>query len=226
MPVFVDGAQYDDVAQGSVGDCYYLAALASVADTDPYLIEQMVAPLGDGTYAVRFYRGGCEVYLRIDADLPVSYGTNLAYAKFGPDGELWVPLVEKAYAYFRYGQNSYASIHGGWMGPVYREVTNASAQYYWVAGSSEALLDYLASALAEGHPVTLGSYSNAPTPVVGSHAYMVKSVEITESGGFVTVYNPWGMDGRYWDANFYDGLLTISLDQVRQCFSAAVVSFA
>ena len=225
-PVFVDGAQYDDVDQGMVGDCYYLAALSSLADTDPHIVEQMITSLGDGTYAVRFHRNGNEVYLRLDADLPVTYYGSLAYARINSDGELWVPIVEKAYAYFRYSANSYASISGGWMSTVYREITNTSTLTRWTGGSTGYLYQLLSSSLASGHAVTAGSYSRPQTPIVGSHAYVVKSVETIGADQFVTVYNPWGVDGRSWDDNYYDGLLTISIDQVQSSFSAVVVSLA
>lgn len=221
-PLFVDGPQYDDVAQGAVGDCYYLATLASIADTDPNVIQQMVAPLGDGTFAVRFYSGGSEVYLRLDADLPVS-GANPAYAKLGMDGELWVPIVEKAYAYFRYGQNSYASISGGWMSTVYNQIANCSSPWRYATGTATDLYAYLASNLSAGHPITMGSYSNASGPIVGSHAYMVKSVETVNGTSYVTVYNPWGYDGRTWDSSPSDGLVTLSIAQVQQYFQAVVV---
>jgi len=225
-PVFVDGPEYDDIVQGSVGDCYYLAALASLAETDPSIIEQMIAPLGDGTYAVRFYNGGEEIYLRIDADLPVSSSSHLVYAKTGPDDELWVPLLEKAYAYFRYGQNSYASINGGWMSTVYHQVTGQASRFLWMQGSEESLYNYLAESLAEGHAVTVGSYYDSPSPIVGSHAYVIKSVEIVDGQRYVTVFNPWGTDGRAWDSNYSDGLLRISVSQVQQSFSAAVICMA
>jgi hypothetical protein len=221
-PLFVDGPQYDDIAQGAVGDCYYLAALASLADTDPNIIQQMVAPMGDGTFAVRFYSGGSEVYLRLDADLPAS-GSSPAYAKLGKDGELWVPIVEKAYAYFRYGQNSYSSISGGWMSAVYTQVANCASPWRYTTGTAADLYNYIASNLAGGHPVTMGSYSNASGPIVGGHAYMVKSVATSESGSYVTVYNPWGYDGRTWDSTPSDGLLTLSIAQVQQYFQAVAV---
>ncbi|MFB3890516.1 MAG: C2 family cysteine protease, partial [Phycisphaerae bacterium] len=121
-PLFANGPQYNDIRQGYLGDCYLLASLSSLATTDPMIINQMITSLGDGTYAVRFYRGGQEVYLRLDGDLPVN-GSSLAYAQLSPQGETWVALVEKAYAYFRTGANSYPSIEGGWMGTVYNEVT-------------------------------------------------------------------------------------------------------
>jgi len=225
--LFTDGPELDDIDQGSVGDCYFLAAIGSLAQTDPDIIEQMVTPLGDGTYAVRFYRYGVASYVRVDADLPVSYGESLVYAKFTPDGEMWVPLLEKAYAYFRKGENSYSSLSMGWMSDVYKEATNVTAGFLWTGSSTAAsLYQYLDSALSAGHATSLGSYSSAAAPIVGSHAYVVQSVQTVNEQMYVTVYNPWGVDGRSWDSNYYDGLLTISIDQVIQCFSAVSVSMA
>ncbi|MDY6913592.1 MAG: C2 family cysteine protease [Planctomycetota bacterium] len=225
-PLFADGPQYSDINQGAVGDCYYLAALASLADTDADLVQQMITPLGDGTYAMRYYRGGEEVFLRLDADLPVNSGGYLAYADFSDTGEIWVPLMEKAYAYFRTGDNSYASISGGWMEPVYEEVTGVDAQSRSLYGSAHSIYNYLNSQLNSGHAVTMGSWWDASSPVVGSHAYMVKSVESLGGELYVTVYNPWGVDGRSWDSNYRDGLLTLSMDMVQDAFMAITVSTA
>ncbi|MHC4716393.1 MAG: C2 family cysteine protease, partial [Planctomycetota bacterium] len=225
-PLFVDGAQYDDIAQGSIGDCYYLASLASVADSDPDFVEQMIAPLGDGTFAVRFYRSGKEVYLRLDGDLPVRSTGSLAYAGFGNDGELWVPLMEKAYAFFRYEKNSYESIHGGWMGTVYEEMTNLPSGFKMTNESADSVWRFMSRALAGGHAVSAGSYYNASGPIVGSHAYSVRSIEQTDEGRFVTVYNPWGVDGRSYDANYSDGMIRLNMYQFQEYFIAVVTCAA
>ena len=222
-PLFVDGPEYNDVRQGSVGDCYFLASLASLADTDPGTIRQMIAPMGDGTFAVRYYRNGQPVYLRIDAELPGG-SFSPRYAKLTPDGELWVALAEKAYAQFRYGDNSYASISGGWMDIVYREVTGGATTRLWPTSSSVATS--IAGHLAAGHAVTLASKSSPPGPIVGLHAYMVKSVEINAGTTYVTVYNPWGVDGKPYDSNAGDGLLQLTLADFRANFSTVVVSLA
>ncbi len=223
IKLFVDGAQYDDVAQGSVGDCYYLATLASLADTDPQIIGQMITSLGDGTYAMRFYRNGSEVYLRLDADLPYYGSSSLVYAKTGQDNELWVPLAEKAYAFFRYGQNSYASISGGWMSTTNREITGESSVWQYTSGSTTTLANNIRSALDAGHALTLGSYSNASSPVVGGHAYVIMSID---ENNYVTVYNPWGVDGRSWDSNYGDGLLRLSINQIQNNYLAVITSMA
>ena len=225
-PLFVDGPEYNDITQGSVGDCYYLAALSSMADTDPNIVRQMVTSLGDGTYAVRFYRNSQEVYLRLDADLPVYSGTSLSYAKLSPDGEIWVAMLEKAYAHFRYDQNTYASISGGWMSTVYREMTNRSTTTRWSGGDAGDLANFIKSSLDNGHAATLGSYGSSPSPIVGSHAYVIKSIEGSGASAIVTVYNPWGVDGRSYDSNYGDGLLRLNMTQMQACFSAVVTSSA
>src|SRR5688572_11579109 len=71
QPLFAPtGPTQDDVDQGSLGDCYFLAPLAAIAKTNPDRIRQSVVELGDRTYAVRFHSGGTEQYVRVDADLP------------------------------------------------------------------------------------------------------------------------------------------------------------
>lgn len=219
--LFADGPQFTDIEQGSLGDCYYLASLASLADADPDVILEMIAPLGDGTYAVRFYRGGDEVYLRIDAELPVRRSGLPAYADLSPQGETWVALAEKAYAFFRYGENSYSSIEGGWMEDVYLEVTGGPAVSRSTGGSASSLASYVRQMLADGHAMTLGSKFRDIHPIVGGHAYMLVSID---ASNYVTVYNPWAVDGSSWDANPSDGLLRLSLSKLQECFSILSVS--
>jgi hypothetical protein len=225
-PLFSGTPTYNDIRQGSVGDCYYLASLASLADTDPDAIRQMIVSLGDGTFAVRFYRNNQEVYVRLDADLPIYSGTSLSYAKLTPDNEIWVALAEKAYCYFRYGENSYESISGGWMSTVYQEVTNKTSTTVWTGGSAASLASSMATSLAAGHPITAGSYASPPSPIVGGHAYQVKAVEGTGDSAIVTVYNPWGTDGRGTDDNPSDGLVRLTMAQFQACFSSVVISAA
>jgi len=191
--LFADGAEYTDIDQGSVGDCYFLAALAALSYTDASLVEQMIAPLGDGSYAVRFYRYGEEVYVRVDGDLPSSGGSSLYYAKLTPDGETWVALMEKAYAQFRYGLNSYDSISGGSRATALSELTGASVQVRSMSGTQEQVATYIMSNLSAGHAVTAGT---------SSHAYMVKGVENVSGTWYVDLYNPWGFVERVTMTNF------------------------
>ena len=76
-------------------------------------MRRLVADLGDGTYAVRFYRDGQAYYVRVDADLWVAPNGKPKYARFGKQNSLWVPIVEKAYAFFRTQQGNYPSLNSG-----------------------------------------------------------------------------------------------------------------
>jgi hypothetical protein len=229
-PLFVGPPTLEDVNQGSVGDCYFLAALGGLTLADPQVIVQMVTELGDGTYAVRFHDDfGQEVYLRVDGELPVlsSNPSYLAYAKQGAEGQVWVPVVEKAFAYMRTGENSYASLHGGWMAEVFDRVAAADSTTDYLPGMAEAdVWQLFAEHIDAGHAVTLGSYSGAASPIVGNHAYAVYSVSSTGDDLFVTVFNPWGVDGRSWDSDYNDGMLTVSMAQVLDNFPYACVCLA
>ncbi|MHC4983485.1 MAG: C2 family cysteine protease [Planctomycetota bacterium] len=225
-PLFADGPEYDDVIQGGISDCYLMASLSSLAQADPGIIGQMIAPMGDGTYGVRFHRGGEEVYLRIDAELPCFFG-RVQYANLTPDGELWVALVEKAYAQFRTGENSYVSLRYGWMDPVYAEITGQQAGRESTSSmSSDQLAQHLADNLTAGHAVSAGSYSSTSAPISGSHAYVVRSIENIGGQWYVGLYNPWHQDGFNWDDNPYDGLVVVSLASFQQNFAAVCVSLA
>ena len=217
-PLFVDGPEYTDLRQGAMGDCYFMAALASLAQTDPMAVRQMIAPMGDGTFAVRFYNGSGQAnYMRVDGTLP-AYGMTPAYAKLSPEGEFWAALAEKAYAEFRTGANTYASLNAGWMDPVYQAVTNAATNtVYTTIGS---LATTMSDLLAAGHAVTAASVAQPVGPAVGGHAYMVKTVETVGGDSYVTVYNPWGYDGVSWDSNASDGLLKMTLSTFKQNFFA------
>jgi hypothetical protein len=52
---------------------------------------------------------------------------------------------------------------------------------------------------------------------------MVKSIEGTGADAYVTVYNPWGFDGTSYDSDPNDGLLRLSMAQIRACFSTVFV---
>jgi hypothetical protein len=214
-PLFVDGPQYDDAFQGAVTDCYFISALASLAEAVPEAIEQTIAPLGDGTYAVLFHRNFNDYYVRVDADLPAS-GSTPTYAQLGADSELWVPLIEKAYAYFRYGQNSYISLAIGLPADVYSDITASDTTSIligsWVAEAT--IKDFISTHLAAGHAISAPSLSNASFPIAVSHSYMVKSMRTVESTTYVMLYNPWG------------NLLEITLSQFKNNFALLTASLA
>jgi len=54
----------------------------------------------------------------------------------------------------------------------------------------------------------------------------VLGTEVVNGVQYVTVHNPWGVDGRTYDANSNDGVLRLTMDVVKSAFMAVAVSFA
>jgi hypothetical protein len=105
----------NDIAQGWLGDCYFLSALAETARQSPGTITNMLINNHDGTYTVRFFELDAASgawrpdYVTVNRELPVlQQSGQFAYADWYQDGRpttytdpkavLWPALVEKAYA--------------------------------------------------------------------------------------------------------------------------------
>lgn len=216
------GPSPDDVYQGYVGDCYFLATLSSMAKTSPSLIRQSIVDLGDGTYAVQFSAGGSKTFVRVDADLPTWSWGGLAYANFGRENSTWVAIMEKAFAFYRTGAGSYDSISGGWMGEVYADFGKSSSTI-WDAKDGTSLLTEIKAELQSGRSVTFAVGDNTGGgPVYNYHAYSVDRVNVDSNGKAVSVRlrNPWGVDGKCIDgAN--DGYVTLTATQAAAACMAA-----
>jgi hypothetical protein len=215
-PLFAsDGPSQDDVSQGAVGDCWYLATLAATAKTNPTAIRRAVIELGDGTYAVRFADGGgTPVYVRVDGDLPVTSWGAMQYAGLGREGSTWVAVMEKAAACFRYGGlANYADLDGGWMSEAFEDLGYTS-HAIWETDNGDDLLSQIAAELDEGKAVTLAIFEPARfSPLIGSHAYTVEAVETDDQGRRTLVLrNPWGIDGVGNDGND-DGYVRVTPGQ-------------
>ena len=93
FPGGVQGISPDDVQQGGVGDCYYLAALAGLAKQRPQDIVDMIKDNKNGTYTVKL-KGGKK---SITVDKPTD-AELFKYASRGPNNSTSVAVMEKAYA--------------------------------------------------------------------------------------------------------------------------------
>ena len=218
-PLFAsDGPAPDDVYQGSLGDCYLLAALSSVARASPGVIRQAMVDLGDGTFAVRLWRRTKPVYIRVDADLPVSPTGGLAYADAGREGSLWVAIFEKAYALFRGGARGYEALAGGWLTEIHRAMGQTPVTGEGFAGPTE-LLAWTQRELAAGNAVSFGTAEPNGAPVFRRHAYMVDQVIVDEEDRplGIRLRNPWGVDG-VKSRGPNDGYITLSAQQAFACY--------
>jgi fibronectin type 3 domain-containing protein len=209
-----------DVNQGGVGDCYYLASLAAFANTCPAKLQSMAVDLGDGTYAVQYMRGGTASYVRVDGDFYAGNYDGYAYAQPGASGDLWAMVMEKSYAYFRTGANSYSSLSGGWMGNVYSDFGMANTSLS-LSTTDSSFYSKVSSALAAGKAVTLATYSRGTTLVSG-HAYTLLSVTNVGGVNYYTVRNPWGVSGDALENS--SGLATLTFAQMKSNFQLGTLA--
>ena len=109
-----DGVEPKDVAQGGLGDCWLISALACMSEHEGLLrtIFKTQEFNERGKYSIRLYDGRANKWtvVTVDDNLPLLKGsTSLLFAQ--PKGqELWVVLIEKAFAKFC---GDYASLDGG-----------------------------------------------------------------------------------------------------------------
>jgi len=202
--LFVNGPSYTDMFQGNLGDCYLIATLGALAKSNPSVIENMIIPNGDNTWTVRFYESdGAPDYVTVDRALPTNGYGYLVYAGWcfqatNSQNELWIPLVEKAYAEWNEtgqeggaGTNSYSSIESGNPAAVYDQVLgNQSAVYLPTTDPTNLVEPALINAITANKPVTAGTYDDPGNGLVGSHAYTVIGYD-SASDTFL-LYNPWG----------------------------------
>ena len=222
--LFPQAPSHADEYQGSLGDCYFISALGTLADSNPAAVENMFINNGDGTYTVRFYTGtygtiynpsdgsigagfnnnvGTADYVTVDAMLPAGTSGTLAYADAGASctnaaNSLWIPLAEKAYAQWnqtgRAGRND--------------QNAYASIQGGWMATVDAQVLGYNAtdyimtntkeqvavSALAAKEAVTIGTLSWSGTEDGLYPSHAYAITGYNASADTFTLYNPWGTD--------------------------------
>jgi hypothetical protein len=218
------GPSENDIAQGQIGDCYFLSTLSAVAKTDPNLIRQSVTELSNGDFQVAFHSNGQTVDEVVDDKLAVASNGQPVYAQLGQGGCLWVAIMEKAFCAF-YGNNTYNSISGGWMDSVFAAL-GATPTDIMSATSGAALLSSIQSELTAGEAVTIAINQPADgAPLVGDHAYTVDSIGTDGNGNLtLTVRNPWGFAGV--GANpFGSAYVTLTAQQAIDSMIGVVAAF-
>jgi hypothetical protein len=100
--LFIDGSASGDVVQGKLGDCWFLGAL-SVLGTKEHLLKQVFWNFNEyselGLYVCVFYKDMGLRYVIIDDQIPVFASSGkVVFGQCKDPNELWVPLIEKAYA--------------------------------------------------------------------------------------------------------------------------------
>jgi hypothetical protein len=175
------------VQQRNVDDCYLMADLASLADGNPKKIESIVQPDSTpGMYVVTFTRFGQITRVHVDGKV------SAVGSQPGSDGALWAVVIEKAYACFRSGKNTYASLNIGNANAAGADLGVGLSDILLQGLPATWLLSKVASELAAGGMLVINTASSAG-PLVGNHSYAVTGMTTDASGTvWFTLTNPWG----------------------------------
>jgi hypothetical protein len=203
------GVDANDVRQGFIGDCFFLSPLMATARINPRRIANMVRRIGDSpsggdAYEVKLYdANGHLVTHHVDDRFVSNADGTPRYAQYGDMSaqgpELWVMLMEKAWAAQRGGFNNtdFGNANDGLMA-----VSGTNGTWHHVAAeSADTILNTIWQAVQDGKPVIPATPGPITTPalnwatangvtLIPSHAYNVESAN--RSDREIDVANPHG----------------------------------
>ena len=161
--------------QGRLGDCYFLAAAAAIAHTNPSVIRDAFTEHADGTVSVRlFVRDGNHlankqtiyrtplkaIEVQVDRRIAISNGKPVYVT--GHDSEhpeLWPAILEKAFAKVN---GSYGRIVGGWPARAMEMLSGKESQEFVTAGAEpNDIYRAMRSAMEYGKPIAASTYPPA-----------------------------------------------------------------
>lgn len=160
--LFGPGPTVTDPRQGVIGDCYYICAIACIAQVRPELIRQMIHENGDGTYTMFFYRRledrKCKrESVTVDALIPVYAKDHLPVYARSSNKLLWPLIAEKAYAQWKGGYHAIGE--GGLVEQTMEELTGEWTRLLFTSEHSpEILWSLLLGAERHGWPTTFCTY--------------------------------------------------------------------
>jgi len=194
--LFVDGVEAGDVIQGQLGDCWFLGALAVVA-TRIDLIKRVVVAYQPnyGFVRFKFYKNGEWHVITIDDQIPcVQHGSSWKpWASSCKDqNEMWVPLIEKAYAKLH---GSYQSLEGGFTCDGFVDLTGGFSETlqftdpldFWSVVGRSIKENWLMGCSCSG-----GKEKDSGMGILTGHAYSILRATEYKGDKLLQIRNPWG----------------------------------
>ncbi|KAM9770103.1 calpain-9 [Menidia menidia] len=201
----VGGANRTDICQGQLGDCWLLAAIASLTLKENALAR--VVPHDQdfgrgyaGIFHFQFWKHNKWLDVVVDDRLP-TVRDKLIMLHSASNNEFWSALLEKAYAKIH---GSYESLKGGSTMEAMEDFTGGVGEVYETKAAPENLFSIMKKALDRGSmmgcsiDITSSAESEAKTStgLVKGHAYSITGMEEISFRGqtvqLIRVRNPWG----------------------------------
>uniref|UniRef100_A0A673Y777 Calpain 9 n=1 Tax=Salmo trutta TaxID=8032 RepID=A0A673Y777_SALTR len=201
----VGGADRTDICQGALGDCWLLAAIASLTLHKETLARVVPNDQGfDRSYAgifhFQFWQHNRWLDVVVDDRLP-AVRNRLVLLHSASNNEFWSALLEKAYAKLN---GSYESLKGGSTLEAMEDFTGGVGETYETKSAPTDLFNIMKKAYDRGSmmgcsiDVRASKPSEAQTAsgLVKGHAYSITGLEEVNCRGkkvkLIRIRNPWG----------------------------------
>jgi hypothetical protein len=248
-PLFdATGAEFTDVVQGQIGDCFFAASISTIAFHKKGTFEKIMVQKSevdeqtgqDNTwYEVTFkerdgWKNGKptfkDVVVKVDGDLFVrSWGGPLYGADDGDRStakmELWFSILEKAYAQWK-GESYEAIGNGGVMSEVFQDILGVSTSSTSIyKGNETEVWKQIKIAVDNHRPIGAGTHGEdqealyANSGVYANHAYSVLGYEVKDGEKFVKLRNPWGESEPFPGDGKNDGIFLLKLSDFTKLYS-------